>query len=145
MIETVAAIKPAELDKLKADLIVEKIQVQKHVKSAEELSPSDSIEISCRGEVVVTSLALLKKIPGSVLEQMLSGKLVHGYDKEGRPFFNIDKAIFHHIIDYLRNDRTCLPPAEDHTVRKLVETEIIILGLEKGLAAPDSLMTCLAM
>lgn len=132
------------LENLKADLITQRLQASQLVKFADELSPVDTIEISCRGEVITTSMALLKKIRGSQLEQMMSGKVAHGYDKAGRPFFNIEKAVFQHIIDYLRSDRQRLPPAQDATLLRSVEADIVILSLEKGLATPHTLTTKLA-
>lgn len=136
--------KSEKLEQLKADLTNQKSQATELIEFVDKLSPPDAIELSCRGVVIATSLKILKKIRGSKLEQIFSGKVAHGYDKYGRTFLDIDPAVFHHVLNYLSHDRTLLPPAEDSMMRKLVETEIEVLGLDKGLASPATLTTNVA-
>lgn len=61
-------VKTDKLYDWRADLIREMTYAKELVNVAEETSPNDLIELSCRGEALTTSLKILKKIKGSRLE-----------------------------------------------------------------------------
>jgi hypothetical protein len=107
-------------------------------------STSDIIELSCRGEPLIASLKTLKKIRGSRLEQMLSGKVELSYNKEGKIFLDYDRQEVIDILNYCKSDRTWLPDAANKTRRAQAEANIKRLGLDKGLTTPSTLMTNLA-
>ena len=63
-------------------------------------------------------------------------------DQDGRAFFDIDPQAFKNMLNYIMHDRAWLP--EDKEQRSLVEAEIKRFGLDKGLAKPSTLCTCIA-
>ena len=94
-----------------------------------------------RGDIIATELETLKKIRGSKLEWMFSGKFVLEKDLDGAIKLDFDPDIFKHVINYLESDRTKLPPNTNPVLRKKVMDDIKESGLDKGLAKSDSLTT----
>ena len=86
--------------------------------------------------MIQTSLNTLTKIRESRLEQVFSGKIAHGVDKEGNIFIDVDPNAFRSMLNYVSSDRAWLPADAD--ARKLAENEIKRWGLEKGLDEPSS-------
>lgn len=78
-----------------------KVKTKNLTKLAEGLSPSNTIVLNCRGIDVTTSLQTVKKIRGSVLEQMFSNKLSLAYVDSDKPFLDCDSVVFSHVLTYL--------------------------------------------
>ena len=92
-----------------------------------------------RGDIISTELDTLKKIRGSKLEWMFSGKFVLEKDLEGAIKLDFDPTVFKNVLRYVESDRTVLPPLTNPTLRKKVVDEIKESGLDKGLSRSESL------
>ena len=96
--------------------------------------------MSLRGTVFTTKKTILTKVTGSRLEGWFSDEIVLQKDSDGHIVLNKDPQVFTHVLKYLESDRTVLPDAyADLELRERVEKEIKDLGLDKGLARPDTL------
>ncbi|ELV13886.1 BTB/POZ domain-containing protein KCTD14 [Tupaia chinensis] len=70
---------------------------------------STVVELNVGGDVYVTTVGTLKKIPGTILANMVSGSSKVYTDRKGRFFIDRPGTYFGPILDYLRNGQ--LPTA----------------------------------
>lgn len=106
----------------------------------------EKVELNLSGEIIKTKLSTLKKIPGSILDDVASGRSFTAVDDDGRIEIATDSEVFQAALKYVESDRTWLPSAKKGSKiqRDLVETEIRKWRLDKGLAKPAVLLTKVA-
>lgn len=104
------------------------------------------LELNVGGEIFCTKLATLKRIPGSILDDVVSGRAQTAVDDDGRIMIRTEPEVFKAALKYVESDRTWLPSAKKGSKvhRDLVETEIRKWRLDKGLANPAVLLTRIA-
>ena len=94
------------------------IQEQKHenkavLKSLGQHTVTEAVKLQMGGQVIETKKSILRKITGSQLAFMFSGKFELEKNMNGTISLDEDPAVFKHVLAYLESDRTVLPMAEN--------------------------------
>lgn len=104
--------------------IQDDIQEQKHenkavLKSLGQHTVIEAVKLQMGGQVIETKKSILRKITGSQLAFMFSGKFELEKNMNGTISLDEDPEVFKHVLTYLESDRTVLPTA-DNTEEKVV-------------------------
>lgn len=135
----------AELRSFMSKITIQKESRPPTYKRMEIKIPAE-VELNVSDEIVRTKLSTLKKITGSIVDEIVSGKHFTAVDDAGRIAIAADPEVFKAALKYVESDRTWLPSAKKGSKvhRDLVETEIRKWRLDKGLARPSVLQTDIA-
>ena len=71
-------------------------------KLSSDLVSEDKIRLDIGGQVFVTSLDTLTKIPGSLFDSMFSGRWSTKVDSDGSFFIDRDPTVFSFLLNFLR-------------------------------------------
>jgi len=94
-------------------------------KKLEHVHFSEMVKLNVGGHLFSTSLATLKKDPGSMLHAMFSGRFDTKPSEDGSYFIDRDGTHFRYILNYLRNGQLIVPKEEMVRIREelLAEAE----------------------
>ena len=80
---------------------------------------TDIIRLNVGGIIHITTKQTLC-YPGSYFEVMFSGQFAPGKDVDGAIFLDRDGALFHYVLEYLRNPDLWIPPNDLDLIGRLI-------------------------
>lgn len=103
------------------------------------------VKLNVKGQIIESELSTLKKIKGSILDDVFSGRILTAVDAQNQPCIDSNPQAFADMIEFLKQHRAWLPSKKGSKVRRdLAETEIRRWKVDKGLASPSVLTTQIA-
>lgn len=90
-------------------------------KKLEHVHFAETLKLNIGGQLFTTSLATVRKDPGSILHGMFSGRFDSKPAEDGSYFIDRDGTHFRYILNYLRTGQLIVP--EDKIIRRELFTE----------------------
>lgn len=84
-----------------------------------KLQQESMVELDVGGHVYKTSIATLRRHPGSMLDAMFSERYPLRKDEHGRVCIDADGELFKYVLDYLRTGQLLLPELDEYQSMRL--------------------------